>query len=110
MSVDFSRTVSHHAAKPHKCDFCEGDIQPREEYLRYTGLYDGYFFDEKYHHACAKAIRAYCKDTDSDEYSVDEVNDWAYNKVCVNHQCSDCPYTIRTQCGRVKVEIGLGVE
>lgn len=107
MSVAFARSELHRAKKEYRCDLCDEIINIGEPYLRYTGLYDDCFCDNKYHTECVAAISMYCKDTDSDEYSEDAINDWAYEKVCVNHICYDCPYTMRTRCGQVKIELGL---
>ena len=41
--MDFSRSSTHKAKKPHKCFLCGGKIAIGEKYERYTGKYDGDF-------------------------------------------------------------------
>lgn len=103
----FGKANHHTAKKEHKCDLCGETINIGEKYYRYVSLYDGRFYDNKYHEECITAINKYCKELDYDEYTEDSVNDWIYGKVCDNHECDYCPYNMRTRCGQVKLELGL---
>lgn len=103
----FSKVCNPTAKKKHKCDLCGECIDIGEKYYRYTGIYDGRFFDNKYHPECITCINKYCRDVDCDEYTEDAVKDWAYGKVCANHECGSCPHNAPTRCNIVKKELEL---
>ena len=84
--MDFSRSSAHKAKKPHKCFLCGGEIVIGEKYERYTGKYDGDFFDQCFHENCLSILDKFCRDTQDNEYQQDWVVDWLYERVCY-----DCP-------------------
>ena len=84
--MDFSRSSTHKAKKPHKCFLCGGEIAIGEKYERYTGKYDGDFFDQCFHENCIAILDKFCRDQQDEEYQQDWVSDWLYGRVC-----DDCP-------------------
>ena len=84
--MDFSRSSKHTAKKPHKCFLCGGEIAAGEKYERYSGKYDGDFFDQCFHEECIAILDKFCRDQQDEEYQQDWVADWLYVRVC-----DDCP-------------------
>ena len=84
--MDFSRSSKHIARKPHKCFLCGGEIAIGEKYERYSGKYDGAFFDQCFHENCIAILDKFCRDQQDEEYQQDWVADWLYGRVC-----DDCP-------------------
>ena len=80
--MDFSRSSTHKAKKPHKCFLCGGKIAIGEKYERYTGKYDGDFFDQCFHENCIAILDKFCRDQQDEEYQQDWVADWLYERVC----------------------------
>lgn len=84
--MDFSRSAVHVAKKQHKCFLCGGEIAIGEKYERYSGKYDGEFFDQCFHKNCIAILDKFCRDQQDEEYQRDWVEDWLYARVC-----DDCP-------------------
>ena len=80
--MEFSRSAKYTAKKPHKCFLCDEEISKGEKYERYTGKYDGDFFDQCFHRSCAALIDEFARDQQEEEYDVDWVSDWLYGRVC----------------------------
>lgn len=84
--MEFSKNSVHKAKKPHKCFLCGGEIAVGEKYERYTGKYDGDFFDQCFHESCIAILDKFCRDQKDEEYQQDWVADWLYGWVC--YDCS----------------------
>ena len=80
--MDFSRSSTHVAKKLHKCFLCGGEITAGEKYERYSGKYDGEFFDQCFHENCIAILDKFCRDQQDEEYQQDWVADWLYERVC----------------------------
>lgn len=80
--LDFFNQSFPTARKEHKCSLCGGIVCIGEKYSRYSGKYDGEMFDMKHHLMCREIICRFCDDTDSCEYTDDEVIDWVQERVC----------------------------
>lgn len=80
--MEFSRSAKYTAKKPHKCFLCDEEISKGEKYERYTGKYDGDFFDQCFHRSCAALIDEFARDQQENEYDPDWVSDWLYERVC----------------------------
>lgn len=72
------------ARKNHVCSLCNGVIQTGEQYVRFSGRYDGQMFDYKHHIVCDKLIKAYCDWACDSEYDPDNVIDMIRERVCWN--------------------------
>jgi len=70
------------ARKPHKCFLCGADISTGEKYVRYSGKYDGDFFDQCFHTDCIYLLDKFCREQQDEEYSPDWVADWISDRVC----------------------------
>lgn len=89
--MEFSRAAKYTAKKPHKCSLCGEQILDGEKYERYTGKYDGDFFDQCFHRSCAALIDKFARDQQENEYDPDWVSDWLYGRVCYDClQKDDC--------------------
>ena len=84
--LDFCTDKIVKAKKDHKCSLCGQKIQAGESYRRYSGKYEGDFFDCCYHDSCYHLIGKFCRIEGEDEYSEDWVQEWIMLKVCW-----DCP-------------------
>jgi len=84
--IEFSTTKKMKSRKQRKCSLCRETIEVGERYARYSGKYEGDFFDEKYHIGCYNLIGEYCLSTGENEYDDWCVMDWIADRVC-----SDCP-------------------
>lgn len=82
MSLDFSTSYHHIAKKQHICNLCGEAIKIGEKYLRYSGKYDDYFFDEKYCADCENCLDYYCCITGEYEYTDDDVLDTLRDRFC----------------------------
>lgn len=79
------------ARKPHKCFLCGADIQIGEKYVRYSGKYDGDFFDQCFHTDCVYLLDKFCREQRDEEYSPDWVTDWISDRVCYScEKKEDC--------------------
>jgi hypothetical protein len=87
--MEFSRISHHVAKKPHKCFLCGGEIAIKEKYERYSGKYDGEFFDQCFHENCIAILDKFCRDQQDEEYQQDWVVDWIYARVCDGCQNKD---------------------
>lgn len=65
---------------------CGEEISVGEKYERYTGKYDGDFFDQCFHENCIAILDKFCRDQQDEEYQQDLVADWVYGRAC-----DDCP-------------------
>ena len=75
--MDFSRSSKHIAKKPNKCFLCGGEIAAGEKYERYSGKYDGEFFDQCFHEDCIAILDKFGRD-------------WLYERVCYDCQKKEC--------------------
>lgn len=80
--MEFSRSAKYTAKKPHKCFLCDEQIREGEKYERYTGKYDGDFFDQCFHEECNALLYKFAIDQQENEYSPDWVEDWLCERVC----------------------------
>lgn len=80
--MDFSRRSKHIAKKPHKCFLCGSEIAAGEKYERYSGRYDGEFFDQCFHGDCITILDEFCRDQQDEEYQQVWVADWLRGRVC----------------------------
>ena len=90
---DFFTTRKMKSLKERKCSLCGETIEVGERYSRYSGKYEGDFFDEKYHIDCYDLIGKYCLSTGENEYDDWCVMDWIADRVC-----SDCPKHLDDTC------------
>lgn len=107
---DFWRESKPKARKEHKCDLCGGAIKIGEKYIRSSGMYDGYFYDNKHHVECNGFINKYCRAHEDVEYTADAIEDWIYDRVCAdciheseyNDGYTPCPYKTVFECPEVR--------
>lgn len=104
--LEFSTSKQPIAKKPHICDLCLRTIQRGEKYERFSGLYNGDFFDQKLHLDCERLIDRYCRAMDDNEYTEDAVLDWLYDTICFDceqghHKNDDCDVSV-FDCERIK--------
>ena len=85
--LDFYNSTKPKARKEYKCDLCGQIIHKGEVYHRYSGKYDGEFFDDKYHLTCQRIINAYCDEMNDREYDNDSIQEWLHDKYC--YDCKD---------------------
>ena len=52
--VKFQRIEIVTARKQHHCDSCQNPIRPREQYQKFSGLYDGHFFTTRICNLCVQ--------------------------------------------------------
>jgi len=79
--------------KPGKCFLCRGTIELGDPYTRYSGKYEGEFFDNKFHIECFDLVNNYCFDENEDEWDHDAVSDWITDTACrgcENYDDGDC--------------------
>lgn len=89
--LDFYTDKIVKAKKDHKCSLCGQKIQAGESYRRYSGKYEGDFFDCCYHDSCYHLLGEFCRITGENEYSEDWVADWLSERVCCNcPKCDEC--------------------
>lgn len=74
------------ARKPHKCEFCEKQIQSGEKYSYESGLYDGDFFTRKLCPECYDMMISFCKETGDEEFCWDWITEWLQEIYCY-----ECP-------------------
>lgn len=86
MSLEFFTTREMKSRKQRKCSLCGEIIEVGERYARYSGKYEGEFFDEKYHIGCYNLIGEYCQHTGGNEY-----DDWCVSDWIAENVCADCP-------------------
>ena len=82
--LEFYNSVEHTARKKHMCFLCGEYIQPKDQYIRASGKYNGDFFDDCYHPSCGALITTFCDG--KEEWAHDWVHDWIRERVC-----QDCP-------------------
>ena len=82
--LEFYTVRKSKSRKQRKCSLCGEIIDIGERYTRYSGKYDGDFFDEKYHISCYNLIDEYCNQSIDNEYDEDWVNDWIVDTVCAD--------------------------
>ena len=91
---EFSTLRNYRSMKPRTCDLCGGKINVGERYTRYSGKYDGDFFDHKYHITCNAVIDEYCSRTQECEYDEESISEWLNDEVC----CNLCNIDTRDDC------------
>ena len=78
------------ARKPHRCDLCNGTIEPGERYEHYVGKFDGEIYTFRSHEKCkyvSDEIWDYC---DPDEgMGIDDFWEGCHD-VCQTFVCPDC--------------------
>lgn len=84
--LDFYSDKTVKAKKEHKCSLCGQKIEAGESYRRYSGKYDGEFFDQCFHENCTEILDKFCRDQQDEEYQQEWVAGWLYGWVC-----DDCP-------------------
>ena len=94
--MEFAETKRHKARKDYECDICSGKIAAGQQYVRYTGRYDGDFFDWKYHADCHTIIDIYLRETAENEYDEESISEWIDGNVC----CNLCDIETRDDCFR----------
>lgn len=85
--LDFYTRKMPKATKSHKCSLCGGEIHKGEIYHRYSGKYDGDFFDDSLHLTCQNIISKYCEENNDNEYDESSIQDWLHDK-----HCFDCKH------------------
>lgn len=108
--LEFTTNARRKARKEYVCDICAGKIALGEEYVRYSGKYDGDFFDWKYHADCQAVIDVYLRETGECEYDEEAINEWLDGEVCCN-MCDietrdDCFWSA-TRCEKVLEKLGI---
>jgi len=92
--VEFAEVRHPVAKKKHKCEICGKVIEVGEKYHRYSGKYEGEFYDCKYCTDCDDRIKAYLDGIDECEFDEDGVNYFLQEEFChkCNHGCwtEDC--------------------
>lgn len=81
---DFYTSTQHKARKDHVCDLCTTKILKGQDYIKVAGTYAGDFFSHKLHIMCDNHIIMYLEESEENEYSFDEVNNWLREKYCFN--------------------------
>lgn len=108
--LEFDNKKTPKARKEYKCALCGGHIATGEQYVRYSGKYDGTMFDEKYHTSCSKLIDAYCQANDTYEYDDWAIQDWIAERLCCD-LCTEEEYDSCThgyfQCPKVLCKLGI---
>lgn len=94
--LECTTTAIRKSRKEYVCDLCYAKIAIGEEYVRYSGKYDGEFFDWKYHVECHKVIDAYLRETGECEYDGEAISEWLNEAVC----CNLCDIETRDDCFR----------
>lgn len=92
--LEFYSQHERKARKEHTCSLCRGTINIGDKYIRYSGGYNGEYYDDKYHVTCQAVINEYCGRNGDNEYSDDEINDWLDGEVC----CNICDIETRDGC------------
>lgn len=92
--LEFTKEAHRKARKEYVCDICGGTITTGKEYVRYSGKYDGEFFDYKYHAECHEVINAYLRETGECEYDEESISEWLNEAVC----CNLCDIETRDDC------------
>lgn len=97
--LEFYNYNTRTAKKEYQCDLCGEKINVGEKYVRYSGKYDGYMFDDKYHTQCKGIIDKYCRNQGEYEYDEWCVHDWLKEGFCDDlcnederDECSCMPY------------------
>jgi len=111
---DFCTQRELHARKEYACSLCGRKILTGEQYVRFSGKYDGRMFDYKHHATCDKLITEYCRWSGEIEYDTDSVVDMVTERVCYNcnhynedmddFEAIDC---CLWNCERVIAELGM---
>lgn len=106
--LEFSSHSYPVARKEHRCDLCCSEIKVGEEYSRFSGMYEGRFFDHKHHLLCERIISQYCDHVGDNEYDNDNVIDWVTEIVCGDCEHShyddgadDCSFSNMFVCPKV---------
>lgn len=86
--LEFQNYSERIARKEHKCSLCGEAIHAGEKYARFSGKYDGLFFDQKLHLVCNQMISEFCRANDYYEYTEDDVLYWVQEVVC-----SECEHS-----------------
>ena len=86
----FHTTNTPFARKAWTCDLCGEPVPLGERYVKYTWRQTARIDTLNFHPVCWSVVKAYCKDNDTNIFSVEYVNDWRKErKVC--KQCTeDC--------------------
>ncbi len=82
--LDFYTWKQLHARKEYVCSLCGRKIPIGEQYIRYSGKYDGRMFDYKHHVLCDKYITVYCSWAEDHEYDADSIDCMIRERVCNN--------------------------
>ena len=110
--LEFLTMTQPKARKQHKCYLCNYPIVYGERYVRFSGKYDGEFFDNCYHAECDELIDSYCDDVMDSEWDHDAIIDWLSDRYCREcqhgtNQDDDC--TVATLlCGRIRAKFREG--
>lgn len=104
--MEFYTYKNHTAKKDHTCDLCGLQIKQGEQYIRFSGKFDGDMFDLKYHKECQAIIDAYCDHTGENEYDEWCLIDWLADRLCDDcihgaRQEDDCTTPV-LRCGLIK--------
>jgi hypothetical protein len=98
---DFFSVKKHKANKDHICYVCKTKIDKGQEYSRWSGAYEGDFFDTKLHLECARLVNSYCKINDEQEWDSDTVIDWIGDLVCYDCLGKEYCGIVRPTCSKV---------
>jgi len=107
--LEFWSSQIHRAKKEHKCSMCGETIKVGERYCRYSGKYDGEFFDEKQCLFCEAAIAQYFDDTGEREYDEDSIRQYLYDEYCSKCPCTNPEFeeciTTELHCTRIREKL-----
>ncbi len=80
--MEFHNERKLKAHKSHQCFICKSSILTGDTYIRYSGKYDGDFFDLCFHTSCKKLLDAFIHDSNDCEYDPVWIREWAIEEVC----------------------------
>lgn len=80
--ADFFEVKRRKAQKEYSCKLCSGKIEKKEFYLDEKGMFEGEFYNDKYHESCMDHINAYCDEYQRDTFSKEGLMDFLYDNNC----------------------------
>lgn len=83
------------ARKEHKCDLCRRTIPMGTKYVRFSGKFNGDYFDYKYHTECDTIINEYCTTSGETEWNDWVIFNWLQCVLCDNcDERDDCEKSV----------------
>lgn len=87
--MSFYAESTHIAKKPHKCEFCGGEIKAGEEYIQERGVFYNDFFSRDMHIHCHNMEALYCEEVDN-EFCWYEISDYIQGAFCNKYRHAAC--------------------